>query len=125
MRELWRSRGMRRFRRDRLAMAGLAVIALYALIAVGVRLGALQALGASFDTPIVTEEQEVAFYTTPSGQSWQHWLGTDRQGRSILVRALASIDVAMSVGLVTGLIAVGTAMALAAARSPRPMGGPP
>jgi len=101
------SRALRALLRDRLAMAALVVIALYALTAAGVRLGALEAIGADPKEPLVTVSEGIAFYTPPSDESWQRWLGTDRQGRSILVRAVAAINVAMSVGLVTGLLAVG------------------
>ena len=106
MRGFFRSRAWRKFRRDRLAMVGLSVIAIYVLIAVWVRVGGLGWVGASQDEPIVTENQEIAFYTDPSGESWQHWLGTDRQGRSILVRAISSIRIAISVGFVTALVSV-------------------
>ncbi len=99
-------RALRKLRRDRMAMFSFFVIALYALIALLVRLHFFEAIGAYHDRPIVTEEQQVAYYTDPAAESWQHWLGTDRQGRSILVRAIYSINVAISVGLVTGIIAV-------------------
>ena len=39
-------------------------------------------------------------------QSWATWLGTDRQGRSILLRALYSIKVAVQVGLVAAFVSV-------------------
>jgi peptide/nickel transport system permease protein len=100
------SRPLRKLLRERAAMAALAVILAFAALALFVRCGGLGALGADQATPIVTEPQEIAFYTGPSAESWQRWLGTDRQGRSILVRAVASIDVAMSVGLVAGVVAV-------------------
>ena len=83
------------------------VIVAYALTAVAVRTGALDALVAvDPGTPVVTDTQEVAFYSGPSAESWTRWLGTDRQGRSILLRAIWSIDVAVVVGTVTGLAAV-------------------
>jgi len=107
MKRLFDSREFRKFRRSRTALAALAVIIAYSTVALAVRAGALERLGASYDEPIVHESQEIARYTEPSRESWQHWFGTDRQGRSILVRTVASIDVAMSVGLITALIAVG------------------
>jgi len=107
MRGFVQSRAFRRLRRDRIAMAALGVIVLYGATALFVMFGGLEALGARHDRPIITEAQETAFYTPPAAGDWQLWLGTDRQGRSILVRAIHSIKVAMSVGLVTGLIAVG------------------
>lgn len=107
MNVLLRSRAFRKFRRDRLAMVCLVIIAVYMAVAGLVRLGMFEAVGAFHDQPIVTVEQDIAFYTEPSEESWQHWLGTDRQGRSILVRAIYSINVAISVGLVTAILAVG------------------
>ena len=38
--------------------------------------------------------------------SWQHWMGTDIFGRSVLVKVLKGTEVAMSVGFVVGFIAV-------------------
>ena len=102
-----RSRALRKLLRDRLAKAAFVVIVLYALTAVAVRTGALDAaLGVNPNNPVVTTPQEVAFYSAPSTESWTRWLGTDRQGRSILLRAIWSIDVAVVVGSVTGLAAV-------------------
>lgn len=88
-------------------MISLAVILLYGLTAIFVGLGGLRLVGADPQQPIVQEAQETAFYSGPQGGDWRRWLGTDRQGRSILVRAIGSIKVAMSVGLITGLIAIG------------------
>lgn len=109
-------RSLRKLKRDRMAMVSMAVIVLYVLVALLVRVGAFEWAGAFHDQPIVVEEQEIAYYTSPSCETWQHWLGTDRQGRSILVRALYSINVAISVGVVTALIAVivGTLLGAAA-----------
>lgn len=101
-----KSRATRKLLRERAAVASLVVILIFAALALFVRFGGLQALGADPAKPIVTEPQEIAFYTSPTSDNWQRWLGTDRQGRSILVRAIASIEVAMSVGLVAGIIAV-------------------
>lgn len=100
------SRPMRRLLGERAAMASLAVILLYAAIAVFGKLGGLEAIGADPTRPIVTEPQEIAFYTSPSTEGWQRWLGTDRQGRSILSRSIASIQVAMAVGLIAGIVSV-------------------
>ena len=102
-----KSRALRKLLRDRLAKAAFIVIALYALVTIAVRTGALgAALGVDPGEPILTAPQEVAFYSEPSGESWRRWFGTDRQGRSILLRALWSIDVAVIVGTATGLAAV-------------------
>ncbi len=97
------SRFLRRFLRERVGVVSLVVIVIYAALAMFVKVGGLPAIGADPTKAIVTEPQEIAYYTPPSSESWQRWLGTDRQGRSILVRSIASIDVAMSVGLVAGV----------------------
>ncbi len=49
-------------------------------------------------------------------RSLEMWWGTDRQGRSIFLRAIYSIEVAIRIGVVVGLISVliGTVMGLAA-----------
>lgn len=107
MSKLLRTRAARKLLRDRAALVAFAIILVYASTAAFVRLGGLETLGGSPMEPIVTQQQEIAFYTSPSAESWTRWLGTDRQGRSILVRAIASIDVAVSVGFVTGIIAIG------------------
>ncbi|MBI2568604.1 MAG: ABC transporter permease [Candidatus Schekmanbacteria bacterium] len=106
MRGLRKYRAYRKFSRDKMAVVALGVIVVYVLVAALVRLGFFEAVGASHERPIVADKQAVAYYTPGSTQSWQHWLGTDRQGRSILVRALYSINVAISVGMVTALVAV-------------------
>ena len=45
---------------------------------------------------------------TESGRCFRLFLGTDRQGRSILVRAIWSVRVAILVGLVTGIVSIVT-----------------
>ncbi len=49
------------------------------------------------------------------GQRWLLLLGTDRQGRSILQRAIYSVKVALQIGLVTALISVACGSLLGAA----------
>ena len=68
------------------------------------------------------EQQAAALYSVPSGMAglgygFVTFLGTDRQGRSISLRAFYSIKVAIQVGLVTAFIAVfiGTLLGAAAA----------
>ncbi|GJM18068.1 MAG: hypothetical protein DHS20C14_02810 [Phycisphaeraceae bacterium] len=74
-------------------------------------------LGAEVDTlrPIINE-----LFPEPEGlasamNSFRLSLGTDRQGRSILIRALYSAKIAIQVGVVTALIAVGFGSVLGAA----------
>ena len=97
----WNSRPMRKLRRDRLAVACAAVIAAYAMVALLVTLGVV---AADHDARVGDN------YETPSLRSVTLWLGADRQGRSILMRALYSAKIAFGVGLVTAILgaAVGT-----------------
>ncbi|MEZ4229414.1 MAG: ABC transporter permease [Polyangiaceae bacterium] len=93
--DIWRSRPSLKLRRDRFAMVCLAIISVYMLVAVLVALGVI---GSDFADRVGTN------YQSPGGESWKLWLGTDRQGRSILVRMLYSTKVAFNVGFVSALI---------------------
>ncbi|MBX3183503.1 MAG: ABC transporter permease [Polyangiaceae bacterium] len=101
--DMWASRPAKKLRRDRFALVCLSVIALYALVALLVATGLI---GSDFADRIAPN------YTPPNNESWKHWLGTDRQGRSIIVRMLYSTKVAFGVGFVSALIGatVGTLM---------------
>jgi peptide/nickel transport system permease protein len=127
-----KSRAIRKLLRDRLAKAAFVVVVVYVLTSLAVRTGVATHLVLGTDAgaeaflgddagatgggdealpkvagePILTTPQDVAFFSEPSSASWLRWLGTDRQGRSILLRAIWSIDVAIIVGCVTGLAAV-------------------
>lgn len=91
------SRPVRKLRRDRWALLCLAIILTYAAVALGV---SLELFANEYEARIGDK------YMLPSGESWMHWLGTDRQGRSIVVRALYSTKIAFGVGLVSALIGV-------------------
>jgi peptide/nickel transport system permease protein len=95
------SRAVRALVRDRRALVCLAVVLLYAITAALVGLGLL---GADHDGRFAGN------YAAPSVKSWQLWLGTDRQGRSILLRTLHSTRIAFGVGLLSALVSafVGT-----------------
>jgi len=97
LKEMWHSRPARRLRKDRWAMICLGIILVYAAVAILVKLGLL---AGGFEARVAEK------YTTPSSESWTLWLGTDRQGRSILVRAIYATKIAFGVGLVTALIGV-------------------
>lgn len=78
-----------KLRHDRRAQAALVLIGLYALVSLLAGLGLLPGdpelrVGPRFQSPGVG-----------------HWLGTDRQGRDILVRTLHSTQVAFLVGVIT------------------------
>jgi len=91
---LWRS-ALRKFRRDRVGMAGLLVVLVYALIALGVMLGWW-----------ATDWAEIG------GTKWaplsaEHWLGTNVIGQDIFSRAIYSTRTAFEVGL---MVAVGATL---------------
>lgn len=95
--ELRASRPVRKLGRDRLALVCLGIICLYALAALLCSLGV-------FATAYEARVGEN--YSPPSPGSWHLWLGTDRLGRSIMVRMIYSAKIAFSVGLVSSLIGV-------------------
>lgn len=84
----------RMFRRNRLAMVGLAVI----LLIVGV------ALFAESIAPHDYTEQNMR--NTVSPPSATNWLGTDQWGRDILSRIIVGTRVSLSVGLVSVFILI-------------------
>lgn len=122
---LWQD-AWRRLKRERLAMICLFAIAAYGLVGVLALLGrgindlhqdgkvgegmksfADAALFASYESP---SENRLA---EPSGA---HWFGTDELGRDVLARIANGSGIAVSLGLLVGLIAVligGTLGALA------------
>ena len=90
----WNLRGVRKFRRDKLAMVCLGVIAVYGALALLVAGG------------IIAQEHDLRVgekYLTPA---WDHLLGTDRQGRDIFTRLVYANKIAFSVGLVSSIVAV-------------------
>ncbi len=96
IRELWDSRPIKKLRRDKWAMVCLAVIVVYAIAAGGV---ALELWASDYDARLGEK------YLLPGeGDGWKGLLGTDRQGRSILVRALYSTKIAFQVGFVVALV---------------------
>jgi peptide/nickel transport system permease protein len=77
-------------------MLCFAVIVVYALTATGV---GLELFASDYDARVGKN------YLEPfEGDGWKVWLGTDRQGRSILVRALYSTKIAFQVGFVVAVI---------------------
>ncbi len=92
---LMNSRPVRKILRDRWAMVCLAIILSYIFVALFVTLGVV---GSGY------EERIGLKYLTPSGESWQHWLGTDRQGRSIIVRTIYSAKIAIGVALIVATV---------------------
>jgi peptide/nickel transport system permease protein len=101
-------------------MISLAVIGVYALVALG---GAAYDLAAenNWHLPLVgvlptfAEMKDYAHTNqAPSLGSWKYLLGTDWSGKSILVKTLLGVKVSLAVGLMANLIAVPLGMILGA-----------
>ena len=78
----------------KLNVAALAVVGLYLVVALLAHLGLIASawnaeVGSSYEAP-----------------SFQHWMGTDIFGRSVLAKVIKGTEVAMSVGFVVALIAI-------------------
>ncbi len=84
-----------RFRARPAAMLGLGVIALFVLIAVAAP------LVAPYD-PIAT-----SWTLVRKAPSWQHWMGTDENGRDVLSRVVFGARASLLAGVVSVLIAAG------------------
>ena len=94
------ARAWRRLRRRKGAMLGLAIVALFVVIAV------FAPLIAPYD-PIATSWSAVR-----KAPSWAHWLGTDEVGRDILSRIIFGARASLSAGVVSVGIAVGIGVPL-------------
>ena len=90
--------------KDRVALVSLIVVLCYALIAILSGLGIIAAdwakeVGPSYAAPF---------------ENWDYILGTDLFGRSVLTKVIHGTQVAMSVGLVSSLIAIPIGVTLGA-----------
>ncbi|MGH7466543.1 MAG: oligopeptide ABC transporter permease [Longimicrobiales bacterium] len=86
----------RHFRKSHLALAGLALLVVFYLIAL------LAPLLAPYD-PIAQENVIATSLRPPSAQ---HWLGTDRFGRDVLSRILYGARISLAIGFVATAISV-------------------
>jgi ABC-type dipeptide/oligopeptide/nickel transport system permease subunit len=84
----------KRIARDKMALISLAIVLLYALVAV---LSALGIIAGNWN------EEVGASYQAPSSE---FWLGTDIFGRDVVKKVIHGSQVAMSVGLVSALISI-------------------
>jgi peptide/nickel transport system permease protein len=91
---------LRRFLRHRLALIGLAVIALIALVSILAPLIA----------PMDPYKVDLAFFRKPP--SPMHLLGTDSAGRDVLSRLLYAGQVSLTVGLVAALMSTSIGLVL-------------
>lgn len=101
-RSIWTD-ALRQIRRDRLAMICLVVIVAYSALAA---LAGAGLLASDYNVPSYDEG-----YQPPSAR---HLLGTDIFGRDVLARVIHGTKIAMLIGLLTGLIAVGLGTLLGA-----------
>lgn len=92
-RSLWED-AFARLRKNRLAMFGLVVLVIMALLAIF----------APWITPYTYEAQDLQLGATPP--SAQHWLGTDVFGRDQLTRILYGSRISLMVGLVATGVAL-------------------
>jgi ABC-type dipeptide/oligopeptide/nickel transport system permease subunit len=102
-RSLWAEAWVR-LKKDKVAMACLFVVLSYSLLAL------LSALG------IVAGDwaKEVGPSYAPPFENWDYILGTDIFGRSVLKKVLHGTQIAMSVGLISSLIAIPIGVTLGA-----------
>lgn len=96
--------------RGKLAMISLGVVALYVLAAVGTEIYAAWCESHEM-IPFYQVADDAARYAPPSPR---HWMGTDYQGRDVLLRAIAGSATAVKVGLIASLIAAVIGVALGA-----------
>ncbi|MFF5257801.1 ABC transporter permease [Actinomadura viridis] len=89
-----RARALRRFRRNRLAVAGAVVLGAVALVTLLAPLIAAHAPNA------------VSLEAVRQGPSGAHWFGTDSSGRDVFARTLYAGRVSLLVGLTAALAAI-------------------
>ena len=82
----------RRLRKNKTAMAGLAILAIFVLMAI-------------FADVIAPYDQALAQDASArlQGPSAEHWFGTDRLGRDVFARVVQGSRVSLSIGLFTSL----------------------
>jgi ABC-type dipeptide/oligopeptide/nickel transport system permease subunit/ABC-type transport system substrate-binding protein len=102
--------GLARFRRDRPAMLGLAIVAALALFAL------LGPMVARWDPDASDFSLARDRFGAPPGPSAAHWLGTDPLFRDLLARLAAGARVSLSVALLATVVstAIGAAVGLLA-----------
>src|SRR5581483_6915766 len=87
------------------AMLSMVIIVVYSLIAL---LAKIEIIASPWDAEVGTA------YAAPSLASLKLWLGTDIFGRSVFYKVIHGTRIAMSVGLVTSLIAIPIGVVLGA-----------
>ena len=111
---LWKDAWIR-FRRNRLAVAGLIVIVAMIVLAVGARLPA--SAGGLWKVLHLTGDPFLQDVTNSyAGPSLQHPLGTDILGRDLLARILYGASISLSIGIVVQflILMIGGSIGMAA-----------
>lgn len=101
---LWQDAWIRLLK-DKLAIFSLMLILIYSLLAI---LAKLDFIATPWDAEVGTA------YAAPTFESFKTILGTDIFGRSVLYKVIHGTRIAMSVGLVTSLIAIPIGVVLGA-----------
>lgn len=94
-----------RLKREKLAMISLGIIIVYAIVAILAKLGVIA-------TP--WDAEVASAYAAPSAGGIKTLFGTDIFGRSVFYKVIHGTRIAMSVGLVTSLIAIPIGVTLGA-----------
>jgi peptide/nickel transport system permease protein len=102
-RSLWGDAWVRLLK-DKLAVVSLSIVIFYSLVALLSAMGVIAADWA----------QEVGPSYAPPFENWDYIFGTDIFGRSVLTKVIHGTQVAMSVGLVSSMIAIPIGVALGA-----------
>lgn len=96
-----------RFIREPLAVIGLSLIAVFALVSVSHPILMKTVWDKTTYNPLVGFDAQGGPH--PALPSARHWLGTDNQGRDVLSQLLYAATPSFGVGLLAGLVAAATA----------------
>ncbi|MBI5595018.1 MAG: ABC transporter permease [Elusimicrobia bacterium] len=109
-------KSLRKLRRDRFGMAGLAVVGFFGLVALGVKLGlfctlaqATTPVGPQFVRPGAAYQRTLADGTKAAARSL---FGTDIQGRDVAVKLVYSIKQAFAIGVIVAVLSVAVGVVL-------------
>lgn len=91
-----------RLKKDKIAMACIAIVVIYSVVAI------LSYFG------IVASDWSKEVGPSYGGPTWDNWLGTDIFGQSVMSKVIKGTEVALSVGLVSSLIAIPIGVTLGA-----------
>lgn len=115
------ARVWKQFRGQRAGVVGLLVLGFFVLIAI---LAPLLADGSGLDVTLATGKPIHAPYTD-SDTGTHYWLGTDKQGRSILTLLIWGSRISLMVGFSASIVAmvIGTLIGIASGHFPGWIGG--